>query len=90
MSPAAPSVTEAPAGIAPHLLGHDEAMGQVSAALSSGRMHHAWLMSGVEGIGKMTLATHIAASVLSGGENEIGKINLQHRVTKLIAAEGAS
>ena len=81
------AVAETTAGITPHLIGHDEAMQQVADALSSGRMHHAWLMAGVEGIGKMTLAMHIAASVLSGGENQIGKINLQHRVTKLIAAE---
>ena len=79
--------TEPATGITPHLIGHDEAMQQVAEALKSGRMHHAWLLSGVEGIGKNTLAHHIAASVLSGGENEIGKINLQHRVTKLITAE---
>lgn len=71
----------------PHLIGHDEAMRQVVAALNAGRMHHAWLITGIEGIGKTTLAHHIAASVLSGGENEIGKINIMHRVTKLIAAE---
>ena len=70
-----------------HLVGHDEAMRQVVAALTSGRMHHAWLICGMEGIGKTTLAHHIAASVLSGGENEIGKINPTHRVTKLIHAE---
>ena len=71
----------------PHLIGHDEAMRQVADALTSGRMHHAWLITGIEGIGKTTLAYHIAANVLSGGENTLGKIDIMHRVTKLIAAE---
>ncbi len=71
----------------PHLVGHDDAMQQVAEAFASGRMHHAWMIAGIEGIGKTTLAYHIAQHVLSGGDNPIGKLNMNHRVAKLITAE---
>jgi DNA polymerase-3 subunit delta' len=71
----------------PVVIGHDDAMRQVAAAFASGRMHHAWLISGIEGIGKTTLAYHIANHVLSSGQNPLGRPDLQHRVTKLIMAE---
>src|ERR1700748_1342367 len=69
------------------LLGHDEAMAQVAEAFASGRMHHAWLITGIEGIGKTTLAYHIANHVLSIGQSPLGRIDLQHRITNLILAE---
>ncbi len=71
----------------PHLIGHGEAMRQVTEAFASGRMHHAWLIAGAEGIGKATLAYHIANHVLSSGQNPLGRIDLQHRITKLVMAE---
>jgi DNA polymerase-3 subunit delta' len=71
----------------PHLVGHDEAMKQVGEAFSSARMHHAWLIAGIEGIGKSTLAYHIAQHVLSAGQNPLGKLDMNHRVAKLITAE---
>lgn len=71
----------------PHLVGHDDAMRQIAEAFASGRMHHAWMIAGIEGIGKMTLAYHIAQHVLSAGQNTLGKLDMNHRVAKLIAAE---
>jgi DNA polymerase-3 subunit delta' len=71
----------------PTLFGHDEAMRHIADAYKSGRMHHAWLISGMEGIGKMTLAYHIARYVLSHGTSDIGNLDFQHPVSKLIAAE---
>ena len=71
----------------PHLIGHDDAMRQVTEAFGSGRMHHAWLMVGPDGIGKTTLAYHIANHALSSGQNPLGRIDLQHRIAKLIMAE---
>lgn len=71
----------------PHLVGHDDAMQQIGEAFASGRMHHAWLIAGIEGIGKTTLAYHIAQHVLSAGENTLGKLDMNHRVAKLVAAE---
>ena len=72
----------------PHpLVGHDQAMRDVQSAFASGRMHHAWLIAGIEGIGKATLAKHIAQFVLAKGIGEIGKIDPQHHAAKLVEAE---
>jgi DNA polymerase-3 subunit delta' len=50
------------------LFGHGQAMGEFADALTSGRMHHAWLLVGPEGVGKATLAYHFARAVLAGGD----------------------
>lgn len=49
----------------PRLYGHGEAEDMLAAALHSGRMHHAWLISGREGIGKATLAYRFARAALA-------------------------
>lgn len=71
----------------PTLIGHDAALRQVADAYASGRMHHAWMISGIEGIGKTTLAFHIAHFVLSGGTNSLGNLNMQHPAARLVAGE---
>ena len=71
----------------PTLIGHDQAVRQVTEAFLSSRMHHAWLITGIEGIGKTTFAYHIANHVLSASSNKIGQLDLNHRVAKLIMAE---
>ncbi len=38
------------------VFGHDEAIAEFESTLQSGRMHHAWLLVGPEGVGKATLA----------------------------------
>jgi DNA polymerase-3 subunit delta' len=48
------------------LLGHRDAEAAMLAALRSGRMHHAWLITGPEGIGKATLAYRFARRLLAG------------------------
>jgi DNA polymerase III subunit delta' len=48
------------------LLGHDAAQASLLEALRGGRMHHAWLMTGSEGIGKATLAFRFARCLLAG------------------------
>ena len=70
-----------------HLVGHDAAMRDIQAAFESGRMHHAWLIAGIEGIGKATLAKHIAQFVLANGQGRLGHIDPEHRVAKLVEAE---
>ena len=50
----------------PLLLGHDEAEATLLDALRAGRMHHAWLITGPEGIGKATLAFRFARRLLAG------------------------
>lgn len=52
----------------PDLTGHDEAERTLLAAWSSGRMPHAWLISGPRGIGKATLAYRLVRFVMAGGE----------------------
>jgi DNA polymerase III subunit delta' len=50
----------------PLLLGHDSAEATLLEALRSGRMHHAWLITGSDGIGKATLAYRFARRLLAG------------------------
>ncbi len=50
------------------VIGHDDAVQQFEAAFASGKVHHAWLISGPKGIGKATLAYEFAARVLGGKE----------------------
>lgn len=47
------------------LFGHRAAERELAAALGSGRIHHAWLIAGPEGIGKATLAYRFAAYALA-------------------------
>ncbi len=47
------------------LYGHDSASAQVLEAVNRGRVHHAWMLTGPKGIGKATLAYHIAKFLLS-------------------------
>ncbi|MBT5413162.1 MAG: DNA polymerase III subunit delta' [Rhodospirillaceae bacterium] len=55
----------------PALFGQAEAETAVLEAWSSGRMPHAWLISGPKGVGKATLAHRMARFVLaSGGEGD--------------------
>lgn len=49
------------------LVGHDHAEHEIVDAWTSGRLHHAWLISGPKGIGKATLAYRFARFVLAGG-----------------------
>jgi DNA polymerase-3 subunit delta' len=47
------------------LFGHEGAAATLKAAYRSGRMHHAWLLTGPRGIGKATLAFRFAKFALS-------------------------
>lgn len=69
------------------IFGHEQASEQISTAFQSGRMHHALMITGAEGIGKTTLAFHIANYIMSGGQNKIGHLDLSQPVARLIAAE---
>ena len=50
----------------PDLFGHEEAEATLAAAMASGRLHHAWLITGPEGIGKATLAYRFARRLFAG------------------------
>ena len=49
------------------LIGHGAAEGALLAALGGGRMPHAWLLTGAEGVGKATLAFRAARFMLAHG-----------------------
>ena len=50
----------------PHLEGHPRAEAALAEAAASGRLHHAWLVSGPRGVGKATLAFRFARHLLHG------------------------
>ena len=50
------------------LVGHEQAERTMLAAQQSGRLHHAWLLTGPRGIGKATLAWRFARFLLAGQE----------------------
>jgi DNA polymerase-3 subunit delta' len=73
----------------PHLIGHDAAERAVADALAGGRMHHAWLITGPEGIGKATLAFRFARRLLASGQSgTTGGLAMdpQHPVFRRVAA----
>ena len=50
------------------LIGQDAPERTLTTAFASGRMHHAWLITGLQGIGKATLAYRLARHVLARPE----------------------
>ena len=48
------------------LVGHEPAERAMLAAQQSGKLHHAWLLTGPRGIGKATLAWRFARFLLAG------------------------
>jgi DNA polymerase III subunit delta' len=50
----------------PVLLGHADAEAAILDGIRGGRMHHAWLITGPEGVGKATLAYRFARRLLAG------------------------
>jgi len=49
---------------AAHLVGHEEQVAALRSAADSGRLHHAWLLTGPEGIGKASFALAAATRLL--------------------------
>ena len=74
----------------PLLLGQEPAEALLLEALRSGRMHHAWLITGPEGVGKATLAFRFARRLLAGmpgGEVENLAIPAGDPVFRRVAAQ---
>jgi DNA polymerase III subunit delta' len=57
---------------AQRLFGHDAAQDAFLHAFTSGRLHHAWLLTGPKGVGKATLAWRIAKFLLATPEDDGG------------------
>jgi len=79
----------------PALIGHAAAERTLRDALDSGRLAHAWLISGPEGIGKATLAYRFARFVLARGSKAAAPAESlylapDHPVFRRVAAGGHS
>lgn len=71
----------------PILLGHAAAEATLLEALRGGRMHHAWLITGPEGIGKATLAFRFARRLLAGAPSgDSLALDPAHPVFRRVAA----
>lgn len=46
------------------LIGHDDAWRQFSSALTGGKLHHGWILSGQRGMGKASFAVRAAAALV--------------------------
>lgn len=67
MAPEAPPAADTSAAVRRSLdeiLGQPGAISAIDRALESGRIHHAWIFSGPEGVGKLTCALAFAAALL--------------------------
>lgn len=73
------------------LFGHDAAVAAFRAGLDSGRLHHAWLIAGPEGIGKALFADKAALRVVAQGAGppvETPGLDVpdEHPAARLVAA----
>jgi len=72
------------------LYGHDEAVAAFRTALDGGRLHHAWLIAGPEGIGKGLFARKAALRVLAQGQGPVARpgfeVPEEHQSARLMAA----
>ena len=71
----------------PILLGHTAAEATMAEAARAGRLHHAWLITGPDGIGKATLAFRFARRLLAGmPETNDLALDPAHPVFRRVAA----
>ncbi len=74
-----------------YLAGHDAAIAEFRTGLASGRMHHAWLLAGPQGVGKASFAAAAARYLLAdaAGPNVEGEgidVPESHPIARLIEA----
>ena len=70
----------------PFLLGHAAAEAVIEDAIRAGRVHHAWLLTGPEGVGKATLAYRFARRLLAGPKAAASANDLESPVFRRVAA----
>jgi len=73
------------------LVGHEDAVETMLTRYASGRMHHAWLLTGPRGIGKATFALKIAEHIFrypsgSDAPNQLEQFSVEDPVKGKIAA----
>jgi len=74
------------------LFGHAEAERAFVESWAAGRLHHAWLIGGPEGIGKATLAYRTARFLLASGDRALANardlaLSPDHPVSRQVAAQ---
>ena len=72
------------------ILGHDDFLANIATSLSTGRMHHAWLLSGPVGIGKASMARLAAAWLLSEGAESAALFSIEHSNLKIDKRDAGS
>jgi len=60
------------AGMMPEVVGHEAVTARFVRAMGEGRLHHAWLLHGMRGVGKSMLAARMAATYLCASPSENG------------------
>ena len=78
-----------------HILGHAAPITTLLSAARSERMHHAWLFTGAQGLGKASVAKAVAARILAESSatpphNEALEIDPDHPTARLIDAQAHS
>jgi DNA polymerase-3 subunit delta' len=68
-------------------VGHEAAVASLFSAAVSGRLHHAWLIGGQEGIGKATLAYRFARWLLAGARTADLSVEASNPVFRRVAAD---
>ncbi|MFV0296499.1 MAG: DNA polymerase III subunit delta' [Hyphomicrobiaceae bacterium] len=68
------------------LFGHEAAEVALAEGIASGRMHHAWLLSGIEGIGKATLAYKFATYAFASPAERMAPTDGLHVAEGTVAA----
>ena len=70
------------------LMGHEAAEAAFAASLERGRLHHAWLLCGPEGVGKATFAYRAARRLLGAQAGEGGALSAtpEDSVSRLVSA----
>ena len=76
--------------ITTRFMGHESAEHTLLNAAQSGRLHHGWLITGMAGIGKTTLAFRFARALLAGLKPEAASLQIEatHPIAKRIASGG--
>ncbi len=69
----------------PLLIGHPDAERAIVDAMTGRRLHHAWLISGPDGVGKATLAFRFARRLLAGTADTLA-LDEHHPVFRRVAA----
>ncbi len=66
------------------LLGNVEQIKQFTTACNAGRLHHAWLLTGVKGVGKAKFAREAAKYLLSNRSDILESFEYDTKVSKLV------